>query len=314
MRFRPRFLSASRMHMLGDILRATAVATSECASLERSGIPRGRRPAILLAGLLLCACASNRPIEHVPAPPPLDANVAKALPDADFASAQFVARDGTHLPYRLLPPLDPQPGARYPLVLVLHGSGAIGDDNRSQLGALARGWAAPALRARYHAYVLVPQFPVRSADYDSASAPRIAHATSALSAALELVDAVVARHAVDRTRIYVTGFSMGGSAAWLAPLLRPDLFAAAMPISGIAPDRNDAARLRDVPLLVLHGDADRENPIDADREMVARLHASNAPHVRLREYAGLAHEIPGDVPLGTWWRDWLFAQRRPRAR
>lgn len=266
--------------------------------------------AFALATMLLGACAAG-PIEHVPAPPPLDRAVASALPDADFVPAQFVSHDGVRLMYRLLPPLDPQPGARYPLVLVLHGSGAIGDDNRSQLGALARGWAAPALRARYRAYVLVPQFPVRSADYDSATAPRIAHATPALTAALDLVDAVAAGHAVDPSRVYVTGFSMGGSAAWLAPLLREDLFAAAMPIAGIAPDRDTAPHLRDLPLLVLHGDADTENPIDADRAMIERLRALDGARARLREYAGLAHEIPGDVPLGTWWRDWLFAQRRP---
>ena len=31
---------------------------------------------------------------------------------------------------------------------------------------------------------------------------------------------------------------------------------------------------------------------------------------RLREYAGLKHQPPGDMLPGEWWRDWLFAQHR----
>src|SRR5690242_15718896 len=60
-----------------------------------------------------------------------------------FASHQFVAADGTTLPYRLLAPPVVRPGTRYPLVLQLHGSGAIGTDNHAQIGAFANGWLRP---------------------------------------------------------------------------------------------------------------------------------------------------------------------------
>ena len=39
------------------------------------------------------------------------------------------------LPYRLLPPPEVHGGQRYPLVIVLHGSDAVGTDNRAQLGS-----------------------------------------------------------------------------------------------------------------------------------------------------------------------------------
>ena len=55
----------------------------------------------------------------------------------------FTAPDGVTLPYRLLPPPSP-PGARrtrVPLVLLLHGSGEIGTDNRAQLTPFALAWA-----------------------------------------------------------------------------------------------------------------------------------------------------------------------------
>lgn len=268
-------------------------------------------------GLLLCAllgaCATvDTGIDRIDAAPALDPAVLQSLPDADFAEGEFSAKNGVRIRYRWLAPANADDDDRYPLVLVLHSSGQIGDDNRTQLNGLARAWAAPELRTRYQAFVLAPQFPTRSAEYDDPAKPQLARGTAALSAALEMVDAFVAEHPVDRRRIYVTGFSMGGSAAWLAPLLRPDLFAAAMPISGIAPDRGSASRLTALPIRVLHGDADTENPIDSDRAMVAAIRAAGGENVRLREYAGLDHKPAGDVFLGTWWRDWMFDQKRPK--
>lgn len=267
---------------------------------------------LLACAALLAGCARDAGETLVRGTPPLDRSPAAALSADDFVAGRFTAADGTTLPYRLLAPAQLQPGRRYPLVVQFHGSGAIGNDNRAQIERdfAARAWAIPAVRARHPAFVLVPQFPIRSANYDDPATPRIAVATPALSAALELVDAIAAQQPVDRTRIYASGFSMGGSAAWLALLERPQLFAAAMPISGIAPDRSRADALKRIPLLVLHGDADTENPIDADREMVAAIRAAGGNQIRLRRYAGLQHMPPGDLVPGDWWRDWLFAQHR----
>jgi predicted peptidase len=269
---------------------------------------------VLLActALLLAGCARDAGEILVRGTPPLDRSPAAALSADDFAAGTFTARDGTTLPYRLLAPAHIEPGRRYPLVVQFHGSGAIGNDNRAQIERdfAARAWAIPAIRDRYPAFVLVPQFPVRSANYDDPVAPRSAIATPALSAALELVDAVIAQQPVDRTRIYASGFSMGGSATWLSLLARPNLFAAALPISGIAPDRARAGELKHIPMLILHGDADTENPIDSDREMVAAIRAAGGRQVRLRSYVGLQHLPPGDLAPGDWWRDWLFAQHR----
>lgn len=260
----------------------------------------------------LAVARAGEPVVERVAPAATDAPPgADAFDPAAFASGEFRAPSGIVLPYRLLAPAHVAPGARYPLVLVLHGSGGIGNDNRGQLGAFSLAWALPAMRARYPAYVLVPQFPARSAAYGpAAGGGQASRGTPALAAALALVDAIAARRPVDRTRIYATGFSMGGSAAWNAVLERPDLFAAAMPVAAVAPEPGLAPRLLGVPLYVLHGDADGENPIDADRTMVAAIGRLGGERVRLREYAGLGHRIPGDVFLGTWWRDWLFAQHR----
>jgi predicted peptidase len=227
-----------------------------------------------------------------------------------FKSGLFKASDGTILPYRLLAPSHPVAGRAYPLVLQLHGSGGIGTDNVGQLERLARTWAMPDVRERFQAYVVVPQFPIRSANYGPAAPDQQSSASPALRAALELAHQVAARHPVERSRIYAVGFSMGGSAAWLLPSLQPDLLAAIVPISGVAPASSLAGVYRDLPVLIVHGNADDENPITADRRFFAAITSAGGKKVRLRVYDGLDHRPPADIYPGLWWRDWLFEQRR----
>jgi predicted peptidase len=155
---------------------------------------------VLACVALLAGCAGNAGETLVRGTPPLDRSPAAAISADDFVAGSFTARDGTTLPYRLLTPAHIEPGRRYPLIVQFHGSGAIGSDNRAQVERdfAARAWAIPAIRARHPAFVLVPQFPVRSANYDDPMVPRSAVAAPALGAALELVDAVIARQPVDR--------------------------------------------------------------------------------------------------------------------
>jgi predicted peptidase len=270
------------------------------------------RFAALIVGIALAGCASTAGIDTVRDMPPLDRGPAAAIGADDFAAGRFEASNGIALPYRLLAPSALEPGRRYPLVVQFHNSGAIGDDNRAQIerDVAARSWAIPGVRARHPAFVLVPQFSARSADYDDPATPTVAHATPQLQAALELVEAIAAREPVDRRRLYASGFSMGGSTGWLALSARPDLFAAGVFMSAVAPDHAQAAALARTPVLAMHGDADTENPIGSERDMVAAIHAAGGRQVRLRVYAGLAHSPPGDLIPGDGWRDWLFAQHR----
>jgi predicted peptidase len=194
--------------------------------------------------------------------------------------------------------------------LQLHGSGGIGTDNVMQLDRLAKTWAMPDLRVRYQAYILVPQFPVRSANYGPPSPDQHAQSTSALGAALELVEEFISHHAVDKSRVYAVGFSMGGSAAWLAPTLRPNLFAAVVPVSGIAPANSFAPIFRDLPALAIHGNSDTENPITADRRFTNEILGIGGKNMLFREYEGLDHQLPAQIFPGYWWRDWLFEQHR----
>ncbi len=269
-----------------------------------------------MIGSLACLCAlfagcarASPPTEHVAGVAPLGKDVFAAVDTDQFDAGTFTAPDGTTLSYRLLRPSQLKEGGKYPLVVQFHGSGGIGTDNARQLDRLARSWAMPDLRERYQAYILVPQFPIRSANYGPASPDQKSEASPALATAMELVREFSATHPVDPARIYATGFSMGGSAAWLAPTLAPALFAAIVPLSGIAPADTHATAFKDLPVLVFHGNADDENPITADKRFFAAIQNEDGHSIRFREYEGLAHQPPADIYPGIAWRDWLFQQR-----
>jgi predicted peptidase len=266
---------------------------------------------LFISSAFLSGCAiSNVKQELIQGVPALHKEAMTTVQIDVFQSGLFKASNGIVIPYRILFPSDLKQGKTYPLVLQLHGSGEIGVDNIKQVDRLAKSWAMPDVRERYQTYVLVPQFPIRSANYGPTSPDQKAEASPALHAALELLEDFTAKNAVNKSQIYALGFSMGGSATWLSHTIKPNLFAAMMPISGIAPDDAYATNYQQLPVLVLHGNADTENPITADRRFFNAIKKVGSQQIRLREYEGLAHQLPDDIYSGFWWRDWLFAQKR----
>jgi poly(3-hydroxybutyrate) depolymerase len=270
-------------------------------AMRRAGFtPAGERHA--------ATSAHDRAIyELVGAPPDADLRAARAaragLPAtlADrFEAKTFTTPAGLSLPYRLLPPsTPPAPGARVPLVLVLHGSGEIGTDNRAQLTPLALAWARDEARARDGAYVLVPQMPSRSANYSGPPTGdvRTSEGTALVPATLALIDALVETLPIDRRRIGVVGFSMGASTAWNLLHARPGFFSAAIPIAGV-PRADQARSVRPATRLwVIHGNRDETNPIRHDRRAFVPLADAGAT-IRFSEIDHLDHDVPA-----TWLLD-----------
>ena len=51
----------------------------------------------------------------------------------DFGFYEFIGTSKLRMPYRLLTPSALSSGVKYPLVVLFHGSGERGDDNKKQL-------------------------------------------------------------------------------------------------------------------------------------------------------------------------------------
>ena len=247
--------------------------------------------------------------------------------------AAYESRTHQSLPYRLLPPPRIEPKQRYPLIISLHGSGGIGDDNRSNLRFWNGIMARPEWRKKYPAVVLVPQRRPGGIWGPKPDDARVAdfYVRNDLPAVLDLITEIKREFPIDASRIYVIGSSGGAMGTWNILRARADMFAAAIPVCGrYEPQPEDAAALTGIPLWCFHGDADPLIDVKHSRQAFARLSAAGAV-IKYTELRGVKHNawIPaftyrGDDPnrgyvtrisndrcdptADVW--DWLFAQRQ----
>lgn len=234
-----------------------------------------------------------------------------AIPTAAFEAQTFASAQGIVLPYRLLRPIGAGGEQTFPMVVVFHDQREIGTDNARQLTAFAKLWARDDVRRKFPAFVVVPQLPARSVVYSGpvTQGGRTSMPAGPLYAALELVDRLRRELPVDSTRIYATGFSMGASSTWNALHLRPDLFAAAVPISGVG-NRSFASQVAATPVWALHGNRDETNALGQQRIMFDVLSQCAGAAMVFWEHDGLAHAIPPAVLAGIELPRWLFAHRK----
>ena len=84
---------------------------------------------------------------------------------------------------------------------------------------------------------------------------------------VELIEHVSKRLSVNRERIYLTGYSMGGYGTWATACYEPDRFAAIVPLCG-GGNVEQAERLRNLPIWAFRGDKDNVVPLEGEQAMV----------------------------------------------
>jgi len=205
----------------------------------------------------------------------------------------FVDGKGNSLDYILIKPQNYDQQKKYPLVVCLPYGG----------------YAAPAAellsvgvsRSTYPAFIFIPFCPegqgwggipgVRSMDvlvYETITS--------------------LAEPGIDVKRRYVTGVSRGAYGTWQFICTRPDLFAAAMPVSG-GGNPKLAPKSVHVAVWAFNGTKDRNVPVSGSRDMIAAIKKAGG-HPEYTEFPDEGHNIWDRVSKtpGLW--DWLFAQKR----
>ena len=273
-----------------------------------------------------------------------------ALDPTVDAFRSFEYRDpktGRVLPYNFFVPAGYDASRSYPLVLFMHDAGTLSHDPTTTLkqGLGAVVWASPTDQAKHPCFVLAPQYAEVAVDDTSDS-------STDLDATVDLIDALANRYAIDRTRLYATGQSMGAMMSIAMDIRYPVLFAASYIVAGqwdpalVAPLAHQKLWI-----LVSQGDLKAypgENAMMAALEKdgakvgravwdgrstpeqfaaaVARMEADGNPinYVALQQGtvvpAGQSDD-GGSNHMNTWRiaytidgiRDWLFAQRRGRS-
>jgi len=213
---------------------------------------------------------------------------------------KFVHPTGTLRYLRHLPPGYEEGGdRRWPLILFLHGAGERGQQPHTLLSqGLPRLLEA---HPDFPAVVVSPQCTAATGWY--VHMPTVS----------ALLDEAIATLAVDPERVSLTGISMGGFGAWYLGTLRPEVFAAVVPICGYAQRRHGFPKrvcaLKDVAVRVYHGDADDIVPVEESDRLVAALQACGG-RVDYVRYAGVDHDSWTRTYSDPAFFRWLLAQRR----
>ena len=156
-----------------------------------------------------------------------------------YETRTFESADG-RLPYRILKPAGFDAAKKYPLVILLHGAGERGDDNKAQLKWGGGLFSDPKVMEKYPAFVLVPQCAKDKKwveiDWSAEKVVAPADAGATQKMLLAVVDAVQGEFPIDADRLYLTGLSMGGYGTWDLITRVPGKWAAAAPICGVAED------------------------------------------------------------------------------
>jgi len=228
----------------------------------------------------------------------------------DYEPGVF-SKDGDEIAYQLLRPRNFDPSQKYPLVLFLHGSGGRGPANIRNLtdADVPARLATNAVSGSHEAFYLVPQCPgpFTWADADWIR-ERPGGRPSKQPILLDLVDHMGESEAIDSSRLYVTGLSMGGYGTFSAVAARPQFWAAAAPVCG-GWQVEDASKFVDTPLWLFHGDQDRAVSVQYSRDMDRAIRSAGGD-VQYTEYPGVGH----NSWLNAYWEDtlwdWMFDQRR----
>lgn len=238
----------------------------------------------------------------------------------DVYEEGFFASGKDTLHYRFLRPIRMREQGRYPVILVLHGSGERGSDNKSQLVHGGPMFASSSARNSFPAYVIFPQCPqndtwartTRDLDRsDSLGGIRFRsemEPTTSMKLLMGMVDSLSKAPSVNPRKLYVGGLSMGGMGTFELLWRKPATFAAAFPICG-GGDPEKVSMYREVPFWIFHGAADPVVKPGNSRRMVNALTEIGAA-VQYSEYPGVEHNSWDNAFAERGLLRWLAMQSR----
>ena len=229
--------------------------------------------------------------------------------------------EGKVLPYRILYPENYDKSKKYPLILFLHGAGERGKDNEKQLAHGAKLFITEENRKNFPAIIVLPQCPEESfwasTKIDRTSQPfkidfdYSAEANWPLVAANELVKKLSDEESVDKSRVYITGLSMGGMGTFESVYRYPDMYAAALPVCGGGDKVRYDKRITKTAFWVFHGAADAVVDVKLSRKMVEKLKSLKS-EVKYSEYPGVNHNSWDNAFAEKDYLSWMFSHKRKK--
>ncbi|HET7377833.1 MAG TPA: prolyl oligopeptidase family serine peptidase, partial [Anaerolineae bacterium] len=203
-----------------------------------------------------------------------------------------------------------QPDKTWPLIFFLHGVG----DRGNNILLIAKASPFMMIRANHPLpSIIVAPLLNTSKTYASFPQPYMAG----------VLAEVLKDYRVDQKRIYLTGMSMGGEAAYRFAIHQPNTFAAVAILTGFdarfnpgaieqgfVPSTEPLEALKDLPIWALHGENDQNIPVSLAQNTVDGLKQAGV-NVRFTILPNHDHDIWTDTYSDPEFYDWLFQHRRP---
>jgi predicted peptidase len=179
----------------------------------------------------------------------------------------------------------------WPLILFLHGSGERGKDLEM---------------VKVHGVAKIvesdPKFP-----FIAVSPQCPADEWWATDVLTGLLDTIEKKYRVDKSRIYLTGLSMGGYGTWELAFAQPKRFAAIAPVCG-GGNPHLTWWLKDIPTWVFHGAKDTAVPLEESERMVKALKHHKAD-VKLTVYPEAGHDSWTETYANPKLYEWFLLHR-----
>jgi predicted peptidase len=190
--------------------------------------------------------------------------------------------------YGISVPTDYRAGEARPLILVLHPGG----DRRAYYGSLFMRQIVLEALGNLRAIAVAPDCPARAWGDPKCD-----------QGVMALLRKVQEEYTIDRRRVLVTGFSMGGRGTWFMASHHPDLFTAAIAMAASTGDE-PIDRLAKMPTYVIHSRDDQVVPFEPAAKNARELEKLGRP-IRFEELSGIGHfEMGGYIDslrrAGRW--------------
>ena len=186
------------------------------------------------------------------------------------------------MPHLLYTPDNLQECKHWSLIVFLHGRGERGTDIER-----VKAWGLPKRLEQENNFpfiVLSPQCP-ETTYWDAQTEP-----------VMTLIDQLISSHPVDSSRVFLTGFSMGGLGTWTIAMEHPERFRAIAPVAAVKPPNLDKVDvLKEMPVWAFHGDKDGAVPIGHTEEMVKILRDKGSEKVKFTVFEGEQHVEAADL-------------------
>ena len=240
-----------------------------------------------------------------------------------FVNFPFMV-EGVERTAALYVPSDYESSRKWPLIVFLHGGGGNGDNNGNALTErLDRQTPVRAIREnpeRFPALVAFPRCPEGKiwspipADPVQSSWRLRRHGREPIPDAEDhvtaVIDAIIAKFAVDKDRVILTGHSMGGEGAIRYAALHPERIAAVAPSAGAAVMvLEDAPVLAGMGVWIFQGETDNISTAPLARRMIDAIRAAGG-QPQYTEYEGVGHGMSKLVYQDPKVIAWMLEQRR----